>query len=262
MAQAKTPAREVLRRMALLLVFAPAMAQGLSSDRSQPITIEADRATLNEKDGSSIYEGNVHLQQGTLNLRGDRMTVQLSDDALEIIVLTGQPASYQQRPDGRDSDQHAEAGQIEYHAADERMILLKNARVWQTDAEDFRSERIVYNMKNNTVSAGGSSGDRVRITLQPKNRPAREPAPPAAEPPATDAAETVEPAAAASWATDAAETMEPAAAAAPWATDAAETAEPAAAAAPSATDAAETAEPAAPAAAPPAADAAETSAEP
>jgi lipopolysaccharide export system protein LptA len=174
--------------MALLLVFVPAMAQGLSSDRNQPITIEADRATLNEKDGSSIYEGNVHLQQGTLNLRGNRMTVQIADDEIEEIVLTGQPASYRQRPDGRDTDQHAEAGRIEYHAADERLILLDNARVWQSGAEEFRSERIVYNIKKNTVSAGGSAGDRVRITLQPKQRPDKQqPAP--ATPPAADAVE-------------------------------------------------------------------------
>ena len=188
MVQAEAPARTILRHMALLLVFVPAMAQGLSSDRNQPITIEADRATLNEKDGSSIYEGNVHLQQGTLNLRGNRMTVQIADDEIEEIVLTGQPASYRQRPDGRDTDQHAEAGRIEYHAADERLILLDNARVWQSDAEEFRSERIVYNIKKNTVSAGGSAGDRVRITLQPKQQPDKQqPAP--ATPPAADAVE-------------------------------------------------------------------------
>lgn len=199
MSQAEVRLHAMLRRAALLSLLVPAMAQGLSSDRSQPITIEADRATLNEKDGSSIYEGNVHLQQGTLNLRGSRMTVQLADDELDEIVLTGQPATYRQRPDGRDSDQHAEAGRIEYHAVDQRMILLDNARVWQSGAEDFRSERIIYNMKNNTVSAGGNAGDRVRITLQPKNRPNTEPEPapppPGAWPTSPAAAATAEPAA-------------------------------------------------------------------
>jgi lipopolysaccharide export system protein LptA len=68
------------------------------------------------------------------------------------------------------------------------MILLENARVWQSDAEEFSSERIIYNMKNNTVTAGGSAGDRVRIILQPKNRPDEEQAAPDAEPaaPAAD----------------------------------------------------------------------------
>jgi lipopolysaccharide export system protein LptA len=182
-------ARVIRQRAALLLLCVPAMAQGLSSDRNQPITIEADSATLHEKEGRSIYKGNVHLQQGTLNLRGDMMTVLIADDEIEKIVLTGQPARYRQRPDDRDSDQQAEAGRIEYHAADERMILLENARVWQSDAEEFRSERIIYNMRDSTVTAGGSSGDRVRITLQPKTRPETdtEPAAAASEPVTPDA---------------------------------------------------------------------------
>ena len=197
MAQAEALALVILRRALLLLLCVPAMAQGLSSDRNQPITIEADSAILHEKEGRSIYKGNVHLQQGTLNLRGDSMTVLIADDEIEKIVLTGQPASYQQRPEDRDSDQHAEAGRIEYHAADERMILLENARVWQSDAEEFSSERIIYNMKNNTVTAGGSAGDRVRITLQPKNRPVEEQAEDAglAEPDGEPATPDAEPAA-------------------------------------------------------------------
>ena len=63
MVMARTLPQMILQWTVLLLVLVPAMAQALSSDRRQPITIEADRATLNEKDGSSIYEGNVHLQQ-------------------------------------------------------------------------------------------------------------------------------------------------------------------------------------------------------
>jgi len=50
--------------------------------------------------------------------------------------------------------------------------LLGNARVWQTGGEEFRSERIVFNLNDNTVNAGGTTTrDRVHITLQPKNKP-------------------------------------------------------------------------------------------
>ena len=152
----------------LLLAIMPFSALGLSSDRNQPMTIEADRATLNEKTGNSVYEGNVHVQQGSLVLQGSKMTVQLNDNTIDKIILTGSPATWKQRPDGKDTDQHAEAGRIEYHATEDRIILLEKARVWQSGAEEFRSDRIVFDLKNNTVNAGSStSGDRVRITLQP-----------------------------------------------------------------------------------------------
>ena len=160
----------------LLLAITPFSALGLSSDRNQPMTIEADRATLNEKTGNSVYEGNVHVQQGSLVLQGSKMTVQLNDNTIGKIILTGSPATWKQRPDGKDTDQHAEAGRIEYHATEDRIILLEDARVWQSGAEEFRSDRIVFDLKNNTVNAGGStSGDRVRITLQPRSKKDKKP---------------------------------------------------------------------------------------
>ena len=155
----------------LLPLLLPMAAWGLSDDRNQPMHIEADRASLNEKTGISTYEGNVHVRQGTLNLRGDRMTVQLSNNNVDSIVLTGNPATLVQRPDGKDTDQHASAGRIEYYAADDRVILLDKARIWQSGTEELRSDRIVFNLKDNTVNAGGNNGDgRVHITLQPKKK--------------------------------------------------------------------------------------------
>ena len=164
---------------ALLLAVIPFTAWGLTSDRSQPLNIEADKATLNEKTGNSTYEGNVQVQQGTLILQGSKMTVHLNDNNIENIILTGSPATYQQRPDGKDLDQHAEAGRIEYRAKEDRIILLENARVWQSGAEEFRSDRIIFDLKNNTINAGGSSpGDRVHITLQPGSEKDKKPPPP------------------------------------------------------------------------------------
>jgi len=180
MAQAERHIAGWLPGTALLLSLLPVTCWGLGSDTSQPMHIEADRATLNEKTGNSIYEGNVHVQQGTLVLEGSKMTVQISNNDIDTIILTGNPATYRQRPDGKDTDQHAEAQRIEYHAAEDRIILLDNARVWQSGAEEFRSDRIVFNLKSNTVNAGGSKpGDRVRITLQPGSKKDKElPAPP------------------------------------------------------------------------------------
>ncbi len=167
-----------LLRTVLLLSLLPVTGLGLTGDRDQPINIEADRATLNEKTGNSVYEGNVYLQQGTLVLQGSKMTVQLSDNTIDTLVLTGDPATYRQRPDGKESDQHAEAGRIEYYAKEDRIILLENARVWQSGDEELRSDRIVFDLKSNTVNAGSDKpGDRVRITLQPGSKQNKTPAP-------------------------------------------------------------------------------------
>ena len=166
-----SPSRGRCRRSLLLLVLLSPCAWGLDADRDQPITIEADKASLNDKTGLSVYEGNVKLQQGTLIFTGNHMTVQLTDKKLDVIVLTGNPATAVQRPEGKDTDQHAEASRIEYYANDERVILLDKARVWETGDEEFRSDRIVVNLKTDTVDAGGGGDSgRVHITLQPKDK--------------------------------------------------------------------------------------------
>jgi lipopolysaccharide export system protein LptA len=155
----------------LLLALLPLTAWGLEADRDQPITIEADQASLNDKTGFSVYEGNVRLQQGTLVFTGNKMTVQLTDKQLDTIILTGTLATYVQRPEGKVVDQHAEAERIEYYALDERVILLKKARIWESGDEEFRSDRIVFNLKTDTVNAGGGGdGGRVHITLQPRDK--------------------------------------------------------------------------------------------
>jgi lipopolysaccharide export system protein LptA len=119
-----------------------------------------------------VYEGNVFLQQGTLTLRGSRMSVQVRDKQVETVIIDGRPARFSQRPDGAESDQHAEADHIEYHTGEQRLILEGNAQIRQSDKERFSSNRIIFNLRNNTVSAGGdSTGSRVRITLQPDSVP-------------------------------------------------------------------------------------------
>ena len=161
----------LLACMLLGSALLPSSAPALDADREQPITIEADQASLNDKTGFSVYTGNVKLQQGTLIFTGNRMTVQLTDKKLDTIILTGTPATYVQRPEGKPHDQHAEAGVIEYYAIDERVVLLDKARIWETGDEEFRSERIVFNLKSDTVDAGGGGDSgRVHITIQPKDK--------------------------------------------------------------------------------------------
>ena len=191
MSSARFFAKYCPRSVLLLLALLPLTAWGLDADRDKPINIEADKASLNDKTGFSVYEGHVKLQQGTLVFTGSRMTVQLTDKQLDTIILTGNPATYVQRPEGKTIDQHAEAGRIEYYAIDERVILLDKARIWESGDEEFRSDRIVFNLKNDTVDAGGGGeSGRVHITLQPrdkkdkdkKNNRTRDDSPPAPAP--------------------------------------------------------------------------------
>ena len=158
--------------LALASAFAawPFPAAGLSSDRDQPMYIEADRADINDKKGISIYTGNVKVTQGTFELLADKLTVYIEKDQLQKAIAIGQPAHYRQRPDGKDEDIEAQALRMEYYASPERIILLERAQASQA-GDVFRSEKIVYDIDKDVVNAGtGSGNDRVHITLQPRKK--------------------------------------------------------------------------------------------
>ena len=84
MARANSHCLTGIRLAALCLFLLPVVARGLSTDKQQQIKIEADSATFDEKEGTSIYQGNVDLRQGTLNLQSQRMTVHIADDRIEF----------------------------------------------------------------------------------------------------------------------------------------------------------------------------------
>ena len=51
----------------------PGSASALSTDRDQPINLEADEAELDQTEGVSTYVGNVVVTQGSMKVESDRM---------------------------------------------------------------------------------------------------------------------------------------------------------------------------------------------
>ncbi|MBI5462654.1 MAG: lipopolysaccharide transport periplasmic protein LptA, partial [Gammaproteobacteria bacterium] len=151
--------------LALLGGAWPGLAAALSSDRNQPMYVEADRADIDDKRGVSVYRGNVKITQGTLQLTAAELTVHSKGGDIVKAVAVGQPATYRQRPDGKEQDVEAEALRMEYYATEQKIILLDKAEVRQA-GDTFRSDKIHYDIAKDVVNAGGGGtpGDRVRIT--------------------------------------------------------------------------------------------------
>lgn len=160
----------IYRLILLVLAALPGSSMALTEDKNKPMLIEADSAELDDKKGISIYRGNVKVTQGTLLLTGTTMTVYNEGDDINKVVVTGSPATYRQRPDGKEKDVNAKAQLMEYHKSPEKVVLTTEAEVEQ-NGDILRSDRIVYDISNDQVTAGGNDpGKRVRITLQPKNK--------------------------------------------------------------------------------------------
>jgi lipopolysaccharide export system protein LptA len=169
----QNPSRQTIAAAALacLMAATPMIARALSSDKRQPIRITADRVTIDEQHGVSVYKGHVVVDQGTLHVTADQLTLYTKNQVLQRLVATGQPATYRQRPDGKPADVHARARRMEYFANQDRVVLTGDAQLRQA-GNTFTSKRIVYDLKHDRVAAG-NGGNRVEIVIQPRTAPAK-----------------------------------------------------------------------------------------
>ena len=75
----------------LLAALPPLSAR--DSDSDFPIAVEADSLELRERANISIYEGNVSLRQGSLEIEADRLVIHFDDNGdLQLMEMTGAPA--------------------------------------------------------------------------------------------------------------------------------------------------------------------------
>ena len=154
----------------ILLATLPGAALALSTDRDQPVHIEADRGELDDVKGVTIYEGRVVVTQGSIKITGDRVVLYYDDKRdISRAEAVGKPATYQQLSDGETEPLKARALRMDYQVKDGVIDLYDDASVVQTGNSLFGS-RITYDTVNERVKASrsGSGEDRVRVILTPK----------------------------------------------------------------------------------------------
>lgn len=157
---------------ALLLTLAAAGAQALPEDRNQPIHITADKAVRDEKQGFTVYEGNVHMQQGTLEIDANRITVYHEVLEADRILAEGNPAHLQQKPEPGKGLMHARGRTIEYFKGEERVLLRRNASIEQDGSrvtgesiEYFIEKQLIRADSATTESKPGESNGRVEVVI-------------------------------------------------------------------------------------------------
>lgn len=187
-----TTARTALAVLAVLaglgfgLRSVPTMA--LEGDDQQPVLIEADKVEVDEGKSTSLYIGHVQIDQGSMRLLADRVTVHHQKDRrIKYIIARGEPVFYKQLLDDNQGEMQAFAKRMDYDAVRDELILTGDALVIQ-GKDRITSDRIVYDRGNARVQAG--DGSRVKITFNPQDNkktdpPKPGPVPPTTTPPAT-----------------------------------------------------------------------------
>jgi len=165
----------------LLLAALPAFAE--KADRDKPVDLEADTVVMDDVTQISTYTGNVILTQGTLVIRGDKMIVKQGAEGFEHGTVYGKPASFKQKREGLDEYIEGFGERIEYDALADKAQLFTRARM-KRNQDDVRGNYISYDAKTEffqVIGGGKEAGappGRVHAVIQPKSKPAANPAAP------------------------------------------------------------------------------------
>ena len=140
-------------------------AWALEEDAKQPIYIEADDVEVREADSTSVYVGHVQVDQGSMRLLADHVTVYHREDRQpRLIIALGQPASYKQLLDDNQGEVQAFAKRMEYNADTDELMLIGDGLLIQGE-DRLTGERILYDRAKARFRAGGTG--RVKITITP-----------------------------------------------------------------------------------------------
>jgi lipopolysaccharide export system protein LptA len=161
-------ARLIFRCLMVALILVCPGTQALTGDREQPIHIQANSAERSGKNGTTVYEGNVVIQQGSLKLDADKVVIYSKDNKVSHIIATGNPAHFEQKPNKDDPVIHARGNIITYHLDQERIRLEESASLVR-EGSRVKGEQIDYFITEEVVKAQGNNGENPNIG-QPKER--------------------------------------------------------------------------------------------
>jgi lipopolysaccharide export system protein LptA len=175
----------------LLLSSPPAFAE--RADREKPINLEADRISMDDVKKVQIFEGNVVMTQGTLQIRTNKLVVTQDADGFQKGSAVGGAnglARFRQKREGKDEYIEGEGERIEHDARNERTEFF--VRAWVKSgldevkgayvSHDALTEKFLVTSGAETKTAIGVPQARVRAIIQPKGKNAETPAEKKAEP--------------------------------------------------------------------------------
>jgi lipopolysaccharide export system protein LptA len=161
------------RGLVLLAALGLPAAHAEQADSLKPVEIEANRMSADDARRVTVFEGNVVVKRGTLNIRADRIVVRQDAEGNQYATATGNPVRFRQRQDPKPPEKEGgwlegEAKRIELDDKSGKIELFESARV-NRGGDEVTGNYILVDQRSDffTVTPGKGEG-RVRATIQPK----------------------------------------------------------------------------------------------
>ena len=167
---------------AFLLTAIALPAQAEKADREKPMNVEADRMSMDDIKKIQIFEGNVIVTQGTMQILTNKLVVTQDADGFQKGVATGGAgglARFKQKRDGVDEYMEGEAERVEHDTREEKTEFF--IRGWVKNGQDevkgpyisydaLTEKYLVTNGSGGQKTATGAAQARVRAIIQPKGK--------------------------------------------------------------------------------------------
>jgi lipopolysaccharide export system protein LptA len=137
-------------------------------EKNQPVTVDADQMESMQKEGLVIFTGNVVARQNNSIQYADRTEVYLDQKGDRIIRTVSVGNVRIITKDCRTGT----AKRAEYYDAEQRVVLIGNARVWQEDNVVTGDRITIYLAEERSVVQSGNQ-ERVKAVFYSKSQERR-----------------------------------------------------------------------------------------
>ncbi len=160
----------VIALIAITFIFTSS-TYALKDDIEKPVHINADSVLFNKSKGLGVYEGNVTIVQGSLDIRAAKIEINAPGGQIKKITATGSPVKFQQKMDDGKLAK-GQANRVVYLVESKRIVLDGNAAITQNN-DRFASNHIEYSISNGELKAGNKKAagkSRVKAVFYPTNK--------------------------------------------------------------------------------------------
>jgi lipopolysaccharide export system protein LptA len=153
-----------------------ANAFALKTDSEQPIQIEADSATADQKNMVTVFTGDVVVTRGSIIVHASKADANQDADGNKTVHLTGSPVTFEQMNDDGEKTE-GQCNDFVYSTKTNIAILTGRARVKKGDNEVI-GDKLTYNTQTQIYSANSTNANgvnnaksgRVTVILQPNQK--------------------------------------------------------------------------------------------
>ncbi len=157
----------VIKYLLIPILIVHTQSYALPEDKSAPLELKAESAQFDQTQGIGRYEGNVVLQQGTLELKADRGLMYLKDGELDKIEAFGNPILIKYLPDANKPWLEGQGKKLIYFPQTGILKISDQVEFIQ-GSDHFIGDEVEYNTITDQINAKSTSDRPIKFIIQPQ----------------------------------------------------------------------------------------------